>query len=78
MTSTTSTNSINRYDEAVRRLATGFSDEFAEFCAGDERLQEVFMDLAAVFVTENIPVVSEDSQHDVAMELIMNITVRSV
>ena len=72
------TTSINRYDEAIRRLATGFSDEFAEFCAGDERLQEVFMDLAAVFVTENIPVVSEDSQHDVAMELIMNITVRSV
>ena len=72
------TTSINRYDEAIRRLATGFSDEFAEFCAGDERLQEVLMDLAAVFVTENIPVVSEDSQHDVAMELIMNITVRPV
>ena len=78
MTSTTSTTSINRYDEAVRRLATGFSEEFAEFCAGDERLHELFMDLAAVFVTENIPVVSEDSQLDVAMELIMNITVRPV
>ena len=72
------TTNLNRYDEAVSRLATGFSDEFAEFCAGDERLQEVLMDLAAVFVTENIPVVSEDSQHDVAAELIMNITVRPV
>ena len=81
MTSTTSTNSTDsfiRYDEAVRRLATGFSDEFAEFCSGDERMHELMMDLAAVFVTENIPVVSEDSQHDVAMELIMNITVRPV
>ena len=75
---TTSTNSINRYDEAIRRLATGFSDEFAEFCAGDERMHELMMDLAAVFVTENIPVVSEDSQYDVAAELIMNITVRPV
>jgi hypothetical protein len=72
------TSTINRYDEAIRRLATGFSDEFAEFCAGDERMHELMMDLAAVFVTENIPVVSEDSQHDVAMELIMNITVRPV
>jgi len=69
---------LNRYDEAVRRLATGFSDEFAEFCAGDERVHELLMDLAAVFVTENIPVVSEDSQHDVAMELIMNVTIRPV
>ena len=74
----TSTNSINRYAEAVRRLATGFSDEFAEFCAGDERMHDLMMDLAAVFVTENIPVVSEDSQHDVAAELIMSITVRPV
>ena len=78
MTNTTSTNSINRYDESVRLLAAGFSDEFAEFCAADERMHEIMMDLAAVFVTENIPVVSEDSQHDVAMELIMNITVRPV
>jgi len=76
--STTSTASINRYDEAVRLLATGFADEFAEFCTADERVQELLMDLAAVFVTENIPVVSEDSQHDVAMELIMNVTLRPV
>ena len=78
MTTTTSTTNLNRYDEAVSRLATGFSAEFAEFCAGDERLQEVLMDLAAVFVTENIPVVSEDSQHDVAMELIMSVRLTSV
>ena len=73
-----STTSINRYDEAIRRLATGFSDEFAEFVSADERVQELLMDLAAVFVTENIPVVSEDSQHDVAMELIMSVAIRPV
>ena len=32
---------MNRYDEAVRRLADGFSSEFAEFCAGDERMHEL-------------------------------------
>ena len=73
-----STTSINRYDEAIRRLATGFSDEFAEFCAGDERVHELMMDLASEFVNENIPVVSEDSQTDVAMELIMYVTVTKV
>ena len=72
------TTNINRYDEAIRRLATGFADEFSEFCTADERLQELLMDLAAVFVTENIPVVSEDSQHDVAMELIMSVHIRPV
>ena len=72
------TANLNRYDEAVARLATGFSSEFAEFCSADERLQEVLMDLAAVFVTENIPVVSEDSQHDVAMELLLSVRLTSV
>ena len=30
----------HRYNEAIRRLADGFSSEFAEFCAGDERIHE--------------------------------------
>ena len=69
---------MNHYDEAIRRLADGFSSEFAEFCAGDERVHELMMDLASEFVEENIPVVSEDSQIDVAAELIMSITVTKV
>ena len=70
--------SMNLHDEAVRRLAQGFSDEFAEFCAGDERMHEIMMDLASEFVNTNIPIVNEDDQTDVACELIMNITVRPV
>ena len=69
---------MNHYDEAIRRLADGFSSEFAEFCAGDERVHELMMDLASEFVEENIPVVSEDSQIDLAAELIMSITVTKV
>ena len=69
---------LNRHDEAIRRLADGFSSEFAEFCAGDERMHEIMMELASEFVETNIPVVSEDSQHDVATELIMSITVTKV
>ena len=69
---------MNRYDEAIRRLSDGFSSEFAEFCAGDERIHELMMELASEFVEENIPVVSEESQIDVASELLMSVTVTKV
>ena len=69
---------MNRYDEAVRRLADGFSSEFAEWCASHEKMHEMMMDLASEFVEENIPVVSEDSQIDLAAELLMSITVTKV
>jgi hypothetical protein len=68
----------NRYNEAIRRLSDGFSSEFAEFCAGDERMHELMMELASEFVETNIPVVSEESQTDVASELLMSITVTKV
>jgi len=69
---------MNYHDEAVRRLAQGFSDEFAEFCAGHERMHEIMMDLASEFVNTNIPIINEDDQTDVAVELLMNVTVRPV
>ena len=69
---------MNYHDEAVRRLATGFSSEFAEFCAGDERVHDLMMELAEQFVGENIPIVKEEDATDVAVELIMGVTVTSV
>ena len=69
---------MNYHDEAIRRLADGFSSEFAEFCAGDERMHELMMDLASEFVETNIPIIKEEDQNDVAAELLMNVTVREV
>ena len=69
---------LNRRDEAIRHLAQGFSGEFAEFMAGNERVHELMMELASEFVEENIPIVDEDAATDVAYELFMNVTVRSV
>ena len=66
---------LNKYDEAVRLMATGFADRFAEQIAGDERMQDLLMDLASEFVEKEMLIISEDSQTDLAMELIMNITV---
>ena len=70
---------MNYHDEAIRRLATGFSEDFAEFCAGDERMHELMMELASQFVETNIPVIrEEEDQVDVASELLMSVTVTKV
>ena len=70
---------MNPYtQEAITLLAQGFSSEFAEFCAGDERMHELMMDLASEFVETNIPIIKEDDQIDVAAELLMSVTVREV
>ena len=69
---------MNYHDEAVKRLADGFSSEFAEFCASDERVHELMMDLASEFVEQNIPIVKEDDAHDVMCELLMAVTVTKV
>ena len=67
-----------RYNKSVRLMADGYTEDFAEFCAGDERLHELMMDLASEFVETNVPIVSEDSQIDLASELLMSITVKSI
>jgi len=69
---------LNLHDEAIRRLAIGFSEEFAEFAAADERMHELMMELASEFVDTNLPIVREDDSIDVAHELMMGITIRTV
>ena len=73
---TATTNSF--HDHAIRLLAKGFGSEFCEFAAGDERMHELMLDLAAEFVQKNIPIVKEDDEFDLATELIMNTAVREV
>ena len=69
---------INYHDEAIRRLAEGFSVEFAEEVGADERFHDLLMTLADEFVEKNLPIVSEDDATDVSFELIMRVTTKSV
>ena len=69
---------LNARDEAIRRLAEGFSSDFAEFCAGDDAMHEAMMNLADRFIEQNIPITDEDASSDLAYELIMNVTVTKV
>ena len=66
------------YAEAIRRLSAGYVSEFAEFAAGDERMMELMMELASEFVDANLPIVREDDAIDVAAELNLGITIRTV
>ena len=65
-------------DAAIRMLADGFAIEFANYCAGDERMHNLMQHLASEFVADNIPIVEEDAATDVACELLMSVTVRTV
>ena len=76
MPSTTYTQAAHA--EAIRRLSAGYVSEFAEFAAGDERMHELMMELASEFVEANLPIVKEEDAIDVAAELHLGITIRSV
>ena len=65
-------------NEAVRRLADAFKGDFAEFCAGHDKMHELMMDLAGEFAETNIPITDEDATIDTAYELLMSVTVREV
>ena len=69
---------LNLHDEAIRRLADGYKEEFAEVVAADERFHELLMELSSEFVAENLPIVSEDDATDMAYELMMRVTTKSV
>ena len=62
----------------IRNVANSFSSDFAEFCAGDERMHEMMMTLADEFVQQEAPVLDDETATDVACELIMGVTVTSV
>ena len=68
----------NNYNNSARLVAEAFMPDFVEFAAGNEKLHNVLEEIAADFVSTAIPVVSDDAQHDVAVELLMSTTVCKV
>ena len=68
----------SRRDEAIRRLASGYAEEFAEFCAGDEDMHHLMQVLADRFVEQQIPITDEDAASDLAYELFIRVTCTAV
>ena len=69
---------LNLRDNAIRLLAEGFGEEFADYVAGDDRVHDLLMELASKFVEENVPIVDDDSAWDLAYELFIGVTVTKV
>ena len=69
---------LNYHDDAIRRLADGFSEEFAEEVAADERFHELLQTISEEFVEKHLPIVQEDDVIDVCYELMMRVTTKSV
>ena len=55
--------------KALLLLRDGFKDEFWRYVANSERFDQLMADLATEFVEQNIPIVDEDLQIDMAMLL---------
>ena len=69
---------LNLHDEAIRRLADGYKEEFAEVVASDERFHDLLMEMSERFVESNLPIVQEDDATDLAFELMMRVTTKVV
>ena len=60
---------------ALTLLANGFAGQFVEYCEGDPRLCEVMHELVTDFISENIPLVDDDNQLELAMMMLDRIYV---
>ena len=69
---------LNSHDEAIRRLAEGYKEEFAEEVAADERFHELLMVISEEFVEKNLPIVDSDNSTDVAFELFYSVTTKAI
>ena len=56
-------------NKSLQLLAQGFKKEFAKGVYADDRFTDLVQELAANFVEENIPVVNEEDQLDLALLL---------
>ena len=62
---------------SLKLLREGFKGELEEFIHSDPRFTELIMDLTSEFVEQNIPLVEEEHQHDMALLLMENIAIKS-
>ena len=62
--------------KALQLLAQGFKNDLAQSIYEDEKFTELMMELSIKFVEDNVPIVEEDIQYELALMLMetLNIT----
>ena len=55
--------------KALQLLAQGFKNDLAQSIYEDEKFTELMMELSIKFVEDNVPIVEEDIQYELALML---------
>ena len=55
--------------KALQLLAQGFKNDLAQSIYEDEKFTELMMELSIKFVENNVPIVEEDIQYELALML---------
>jgi len=63
--------------KALQLLAQGFKNDLAQSIYEDEKFTELMMELSIKFVEDNIPIVEEDIQYELALMLIETLKLSS-
>ena len=62
---------------SLKLLRDGFKNELKDFIHSDPRFTELMMNLTEEFVEQNIPLVEDEHQHDMALMLMETIAVQA-
>ena len=68
---------MNQAYKSLQLLRDGFMSELTEKIYSDERFTNLMMDICSEFVEENIPLVNEDHQVDLALMMMEQVKVSS-
>jgi hypothetical protein len=62
-----------RTTASLRLLAEGFKKDFANHVYENEKFTDLLMELSADYVIENIPIIDEENQYELALMLLESI-----
>ena len=65
------------YHKALQLLAQGFKNDLAKSIYEDEKFTELMMELSFKFVEDNIPIVEEETQYELALMLMETLKLSS-
>lgn len=68
---------MNQTHKSLQLLRDGFMSELTEKIYSDERFTNLMMAICSEFVEENIPLVNEDHQVDLALMMMEQVKVSS-
>ena len=63
------------HQKAINLLADAYSKDFANYVSKNEAFVELLMELAEKYINQNIPIVDDDANFELALSLCERVTV---